>query len=345
MDAVNASSPAASVMSNKSSSTNVLLTNGTADLGVGFSGSGFLILYFTGVVAVLQKLGIVTNSTRLAGASGGSAVSAMSCAGVPGRTQYQAALPLAQRCRAASNCEGYLDRGFNATLSAVVPSTAARDCSGRLWVSVTVARPGNETDINKLLGGNWSSRGEVISAVRLSSFIPSFSAPAATLQLPELEPAVGPAGYDGGFTLNLPCPPGVGYCIKVASSPPNPSTSGAAGASRAVQQFNERASALVATSQGALLAASPATAPYLPLNPVPLPTPAPDIYPGLSGPLPVNSTVWGSWSLNVPDDSSLAAMYAQGAKDAAAWAVQQGLASADEAAAAVNATALAAARR
>jgi hypothetical protein len=49
--------------------------------------------------AVLQKLGIVTNSTRLAGASGGSAVSAMSCAGVPGRTQYQAALPLAQRCR------------------------------------------------------------------------------------------------------------------------------------------------------------------------------------------------------------------------------------------------------
>lgn len=81
----------------------------------------------------------------------------------------------------------------------------------------------------------------------------------------------------------------------------------------------------------------------MPLNPVPLPTPAPDIYPGLSGPLPVNATVWGSWALQVPAEAALAGMYAQGARDAAAWAVEQGLASEGEAAAALQATALTAA--
>lgn len=90
--------------------------------------------------------------------------------------------------------------------TAATPANATELCSGRLWVSVTEAKPEGQNDTNILLSGNWTSRPEILAGLRVSSYLPSISGPSATLQLPEL-PAVG-AGYDGGFTLNLPCPPG-----------------------------------------------------------------------------------------------------------------------------------------
>jgi hypothetical protein len=73
-------------------------------------------------------------------------------------------------------------------------------------MSITEAKPAGQNDTNVILGGNWTSRSEMLAALRVSSYLPTISGPSVTLKLPELT-AVG-AGYDGGFTLQLPCPPG-----------------------------------------------------------------------------------------------------------------------------------------
>lgn len=59
---------------------------------------------------------------------------------------------------------------------------------------------------------------------------------------------------------------------------------------------------------------------YKPLNPVVEPQPSRvDIYPGLSGPLPVGSSEWNSYTLRAPDNNMLQTMYDQGRQDAAAY--------------------------
>jgi len=80
--------------------------------------------------------------------------------------------------------------------------------------------------------------------------------------------------------------------------------------------------------------------PYLPLNPVIIPTPKPHIYPGLSKPLPVNATVWREYSLKVPDNATIKSIFNIGRQDAAFWATRQGLASAAQATQALQATVL-----
>jgi hypothetical protein len=78
--------------------------------------------------------------------------------------------------------------------------------SGRLWVSLTEAQKDGKPDTNILYGSKWTSAKEIVSAVRLSAYIPGVSSPSATLKLDQF-PNLGSA-YDGGFTQNLPCPPG-----------------------------------------------------------------------------------------------------------------------------------------
>lgn len=80
--------------------------------------------------------------------------------------------------------------------------------------------------------------------------------------------------------------------------------------------------------------------PFLPLNPTATPAPAPDIFPGLSKPLPVNATEWNSWGLNIPSNTTLKMVFDMGRLDAAFWASKEGLASAAAATSALQATAL-----
>jgi hypothetical protein len=76
------------------------------------------------------------------------------------------------------------------------------------------------------------------------------------------------------------------------------------------------------------------------LNPIVIPAPKPDIYPGLSKPLPVNATVWQSYILDIPDNASIRSMYDIGRQDAAFWALQLGVASPSESTQALQATQL-----
>jgi hypothetical protein len=89
--------------------------------------------------------------------------------------------------------------------------------------------------------------------------------------------------------------------------------------------------------RGALLPL-PLTAAYLPFNPVRIPSPTPDIFPGLSGPLKVSAQKWASFAANIPDDETLTYIFNTGRADAAAFVRAKGLASAAAVDAALAAT-------
>lgn len=190
---------------NNGSSIAAASTNGT--LAFGFSGSGFLLFYFVGVSSVLRDLGLINGSTSLAGASGGSIASAATCAGVDSAQQFKGLRQVARTCRPSNGCRGFLDSAVYKQLQTILPPDAAQRCSGQLYVAVTEAQPRGQPDTPLLLGSNWTETQQLILALRASSYIPVQSGRAATLQLPWL-PGSG-AVYDGGFTVDVPCPPGM----------------------------------------------------------------------------------------------------------------------------------------
>lgn len=176
-------------------------------LGLGWSGSGYLVFYFTGVTAVLKHLGVLSNTTRLAGSSGGAANAAATCAGVDPLEQYRFLSQMAEHCRPSGGCRGFLDSVVTQRLHTLLPSDAPKRCSGRLYTAVTAARPDGEPDTHMLLGSHWSDKDQLVSAVSASCYLPAVSGPTATTKL-WWKPDAG-AVYDGGFSHRLPCPPGM----------------------------------------------------------------------------------------------------------------------------------------
>lgn len=160
--------------------------------------------------AILKHLGIINKTTRLAGASSGAINAVQACSDTSPQQAFDDNLALVYTCKPQRNCQGFLDRALNATLSAKLSPDTGRLCAGRLWVSITVAKPDNQPDVN-LLETQWSNRQELASTLRLSSFLPGYSGPSATLRLDD-RAAIG-AGYDGGFSRDLPCPPGASLAV------------------------------------------------------------------------------------------------------------------------------------
>eukprot|EP00879_Flechtneria_rotunda_P012288 GHRR01012834.1.p1 GENE.GHRR01012834.1~~GHRR01012834.1.p1 ORF type:complete len:332 (-),score=78.65 GHRR01012834.1:553-1548(-) len=286
-----------------------------AGLSFGFSGSGFLIFYFTGIVSVLQSLGIVSSSTSLAGSSGGAITSAAVCSDVPAVQQFRTNLHLATKCRPSHGCKGFLDDVVREHLAAALPEDAVQRCKHRLFVALTLARPDNESDV-PLLVENFTSQQQLMDAVAASAYLPFWSSPEPVTEFE------GQAVYDGGFAYPLPCPPGSGYCVKVsshaqapdASKEPDPSVE-ADPALRALAFLTANVSTKNTSSK------------YLPLNPDTMPLPGPpDVYPGLSGPLTMPVEVWNTYGMRVPDNATLLYIYDQGRQDATAWAMKSGLA-------------------
>eukprot|EP00878_Enallax_costatus_P001397 GHUV01001547.1.p1 GENE.GHUV01001547.1~~GHUV01001547.1.p1 ORF type:complete len:339 (+),score=33.22 GHUV01001547.1:221-1237(+) len=285
-------------------------------LGFGFSGSGFLVFYFTGVIALLQSLGLINNSTVLAGSSGGALVSLATCSRIDPARQFRANLDLAASCRPTYGCRGDLGAKVADVLNDTLPANAADLCRQRAFITLTRARPYNQTDA-PLLVTNIRNKSQLISAAVGTSWLPFWSGPTATTDFAGLQV------YDGGFSTALPCPPaqpypgGVTYCVKVSANAPNET------AGPQPIPAGHRPQALDFLTAGA--AASGPSGPFLPLDPKVLPTPKPDIYPGLSGPLRFPPEVWNSYGLLIPDNTTLLYLHNQGRKDAAFWAKKSGL--------------------
>eukprot|EP00775_Hariotina_reticulata_P013202 gene13202-13333_t len=286
-------------------------------LGVGFSGSGFLIFYYTGVVAVIRALGVVNDKTKLAGASSGSIHSAAICSGLDYQQQFDANSQLADFCRGKNACQGYLGAAARNATNKVFPPDVVQRCEGRLTVAVTQAKPGTQPDVGVLIS-SFNSRDQLLDTVAGSSWIPYFSGSQPVFITGDR------AYYDGGFTIRIPCPEGVSYCLRVghwAKQPGTPLGESPEVMTAAFNASNHMYLALL--SAFGERGANKASSVYLPLNPILQPVISPSIYPGLSGKWNVPADQWNGMGLRVPDKATLVKVFDQGRADAAAWATQQ----------------------
>lgn len=140
---------------------------------VNFSGSGFLCCYHLGVANALLENGVITSSSRLGGASGGSLVAASLASGVPIATAFTALLATAAECR-QSGTVGKLDGRLERLLLETLPLDAAERCNGRLFIAVTRLRP--HPAVEPELVSRFRGRGDLVASLLSSCFIPGYLA-------------------------------------------------------------------------------------------------------------------------------------------------------------------------
>lgn len=127
-------------------------------VGIGLSGSGFLIFFLLGALSALEDGGAIKRGpgvpedqlTPFAGSSGGSILTVASCFGVDYDVVYRVASRLADYCAAHNDCALSLDAELRRTLESALHGSAARDghkqaseaavarCRGRASVNLSV---------------------------------------------------------------------------------------------------------------------------------------------------------------------------------------------------------------
>lgn len=178
--------------------------------------------YFAGVLAVLQSLGIINNTTKLAGASGGAITAAALCSGIPATRLYAANMDFTAHCRVNMACRGTLDSAVKSYLDSLLPqagnvsytvgdaaaggrSNVTDWCRQGVFVSMTHALPNNLSGMGQdqaVLVTNFSSKQQLIDAAAGSAYLPFWSSPSGVTQFEGLPV------YDGGLSYPLPCPVG-----------------------------------------------------------------------------------------------------------------------------------------
>jgi hypothetical protein len=301
-----ATSPAAAAGADER--TNGVLAPASDGVALSFSGSGFLGLFETGVLAQLQELGLASRATPVTGTSGGALVAIASCLNLSPDSAKFVAEALVAHCRPERSCAGGLDRAVRAMLALAVDKAAAEAlvtsdeekdalvrerCSGVATAVMTrvLARGGdptattttaNEKDSHSKETEAWhvsdfASVADLVGAGASSSYIPFFSGAAGTTAFR------GARVMDGGFTEMLPpCSPSARKCVRVS--------------------------------------AVPSGSPVFPGLPAP-PADA-EIAPGKYSALPLGMTPsqWGAYALATPSEGLEALMLQHGREQALGWA-------------------------
>lgn len=173
-------------------------------LGFGFSAGGMLFPYYIGVVEALEELGIITENTKLGGASAGSLIAACYHSGIGTKAATEACMTLAAELR-TNGTRGKLKTNLRIFLEDLLPADVHERCSNKAYISVTQAfpRPRN------MLLSHYESREDLIEALLTSCHIPWwFDNTLFTMFR-------GKRCYDGGLTNFIPLPPtqhGVRVC-------------------------------------------------------------------------------------------------------------------------------------
>jgi len=295
-------------------------------IALALSGSGFLGLFFTGAVAQLQELGLVTRATPVTGTSGGSLVAMTNCLGLSPDQAAFVANGIAAHCRAHRSCAGTLDAAVRAAVALAVDTAAGpgatqeqkdalvRDrCAGVATAVITrlvptappapaaaaastaaaapAPAPPTFSETVAWHVSDFGGAADLAAAGAASSFVPWFSGDAAYTTFRDA-PAM-----DGGFKEMLP------PCSQGAEA----AAAAAAGGSAPPPCVR-----LISVPPGSVLM------PGLPA----LPADA-DIAPGKYGiPLPggMTSAQWGAYALSAPDEGVGALMLEHGRQQAMAWA-------------------------
>ena len=139
---------------------------------VSFAGCGFLGIYHLGVAACLtEHAPTLLDNNKVVGASAGALMAAAMVGGVPLPEMARSILDLAERARRVApvviSSVFKLDEAINESLEKLLPEDVHLRVSDRVYVAMTTIPEGKQ-----LLANKFSSRSELISALRASSFVP-----------------------------------------------------------------------------------------------------------------------------------------------------------------------------
>lgn len=165
-----------------------------------------------GIYAILSQLGIIAQDTKIAGSSAGGLIALAHCAGLADRLPEVVA-DLSDRCRRKANCQKSLDRGVRDVFRQHLSADAYQHCTNVAYVSITTDKFPKRRAKN-LMVSHFRSKKDLVDAAAATSYIPMWSGKNLTTKFQ------GKDSYDGFFSNPQPCPPGVGYCIRINSANP-----------------------------------------------------------------------------------------------------------------------------
>ncbi|GBF87628.1 hypothetical protein Rsub_00339 [Raphidocelis subcapitata] len=288
-------------------------------LGLSWGGAGFLILWYAGVLKVFQQLGIYKplNPPRVAGISSGALTSAAICSGTTAEQFHHTVTELLSTCR-KKGCAGRMDQRIKEMLDASLPPDAPQRCRGKFFAGVTVvdATSGPRSVMTSVVDGI-NTRADMIATLAASAYIPLWSGRRLFTTWRGMETA------DGSLSVDQPCPPGVGYCLRISSrSPDLPKAT-----------IAETVTAVARALAGAQPSSAGMAKPRLPKLPPKVPASRIkflsengfDIAPGLSIPTHFDSATWTELSLIPCDPDTCDYLYRLGQLDAMAWAEATGI--------------------
>lgn len=202
-----------------------------------------------GVAFMLAELGIITPAVPLAGASSGALVATAMCSGTSARQLSALVTELSAHCRASHNCQGTLDTAVRQAMRELLAGERYARCNGIAYISISVgAFPPRSGSTRNVLASQFASGADLADAAAASSYIPLWSGEALQgaactgraslllllLQMPGDADAAaantgknytttfrGQPAFDGFFTNEQPCPPGVTYCVRINSRTPS----------------------------------------------------------------------------------------------------------------------------
>ena len=281
----------------------VLAASRAGTLGFGVSDAGWLVPWYLGVFAILQKLGIIQpGNTPIGAVSGGSLAAASSCLGLD---YYRDTMPVvhaaAAACREDAFCAGTLAEKLTPRWKQLfVPAStpkALATCSSNTYIYISEGTPlRSPRSVPKRIDTH-SPHGfaDGIVATWHIPFWSNGTAPTTTYR--------GQPAYEGFYSLDMPCPPGASVCIRLSSRHPGP-----------LMPKQSRLESTVSTIKGRAFQYDP-------------PTPAEgDIHPGLFNYCKYTPMDLGYKLALLPGTrADLEYLFALGQADAKSWADSVGL--------------------
>ncbi|KAF5828033.1 acyl transferase/acyl hydrolase/lysophospholipase [Dunaliella salina] len=167
------------------------------ELFFSFSGGGFLMPYFLGVVEVLKNLGIIKPGvTQVAGSSAGSLVAVGVSCGLDNDLLFECLLNAGKDCELG--VKGRLGNALRKQLEHVLPPDAHIKCNGIAHVGIT--RLSTSPLLKSKIISQFSDRADLIQALLASCHLPVLSDGKMTTKFR------GKGAMDGGLTALMPQP-------------------------------------------------------------------------------------------------------------------------------------------
>ncbi|KAI8475986.1 MAG: hypothetical protein J3K34DRAFT_4301 [Monoraphidium minutum] len=323
-------------------------------IGIGFSGGGFLLPFFLGVIDMLyNELQIMRPSDPVAGGSAG-ALAAVAANGLfPPETMRREVEHLSNFCRGRGNCWGVVkDEISKICRRNLGPDAGAYlNRHGRTFVAVTLPDPAGKAPATHRLVSRFKDTDDLISTGEASIYVPFWAGAALSVKFR------GEDAYDGSFAGPgrgfLPCPPNVTYCVRVCPFPAGtsiarlltldllqggpPAKASLAGGVASTLLGADAPGNIAATLRSFLggskrdLGVQAAQTAQLLAALSAVVTPGEgdaDIWPGRRHKLPVDRATWTMWTAVWTDRAGILAMYELGRAEALSWAREAGFAAA-----------------